>query len=224
MYMAIITMALIAVPRSIYRALVWIVMGIVGWFVATVERAYADVTYDWMNGSLVVSGDDDNDCIRVSAQNDSVLVWDLINNPTNPSVVTADASEVMDLDVYAGAGNDFVTIEGVTDADGFTSSFVPLVEGGEGNDTLLGSTAKDNCLEGQNGNDSLVAYGGADILAGGDGEDNLRAGSGDDNLYHNTTSSGTAPDGEPDTLDGGPGSDLGDSNAGEGDAETSIEL
>lgn len=54
--------------------------------------------------------------------------------------------------------------------------------GGDGNDTLTGSSAND-LLFGQGGNDTLNGNGGADFLFGGAGDDALTGGFGDDQSY-----------------------------------------
>jgi Ca2+-binding RTX toxin-like protein len=75
------------------------------------------------------------------------------------------------------------------------------VIGGEGDDTLTGSTAA-NVLDGRNGEDSIEGAAGDDILLGGGandpGGDNLSGGSGNDKLF------GASGD---DSLDGGEGDD-----------------
>jgi len=74
---------------------------------------------------------------------------------------------------------------------------VERVEGGAGNDTLIGSDG-DNRILGNAGDDELIGNGGADRLEGGDGRDTLEGGDGDDFLR---------PGGGDDLVSGGLGQD-----------------
>jgi Ca2+-binding RTX toxin-like protein len=70
-----------------------------------------------------------------------------------------------------GAGND--TIVGYATDD--------IIFGGDGNDQLSGRAGND-VLQGENGDDSLIGEGGHDTLLGGAGNDTLQGGEGDDVL------------------------------------------
>jgi RTX calcium-binding nonapeptide repeat (4 copies)/Putative metal-binding motif len=96
-------------------------------------------------------------------------------------------------------GNDFV------DARSLNVSLVAF--GGDGADTLLGSTVGDD-LEGQGGNDTIEGFQGADTLKGGDGDDQIAGDDGNDTIAGdagNDTIHGGAGN---DTIDGGTGSDV----------------
>ncbi len=80
-----------------------------------------------------------------------------------------------------------------------------IINGGDGNDTLVGSMG-DDTLEGGAGDDQIVGLNGDDILNGGAGDDELSGGFGDDML------NGGAGN---DTLNGGDGDDI--LRAGAGD-------
>lgn len=60
---------------------------------------------------------------------------------------------------------------------------VALIDGGAGNDTLIGSAGADT-LSGNNGNDSLSGGGGVDRLAGGLGSDTLEGGAAGDRFIY----------------------------------------
>jgi hypothetical protein len=70
MYMiSMIGMAIIAVPRGLYRAFVWLVMGLVGWFISAVESACAAVSSSVSGGSAVtILSDSASDTISVFMQ------------------------------------------------------------------------------------------------------------------------------------------------------------
>lgn len=80
-----------------------------------------------------------------------------------------------------------------------------LLEGGGGNDLLIGESADDR-LYGGGGNDTLYGQAGNDSLHGGDGSDFLDGGDGDDFLAGDGNANGI-PDGEGDYLAGGNGND-----------------
>lgn len=94
----------------------------------------------------------------------------------------------------------------ITISDGQASSSVPVTvkAGGNGNDTLLGTSGADLLL-GQNGDDALGGAGASDVLCGVNGNDRLSGGTG------------------PDTFDGGPGTDTAtDYSTTGGDVRTNI--
>jgi Ca2+-binding RTX toxin-like protein len=73
-----------------------------------------------------------------------------------------------------------------------------IIEGGAGNDELLGSEFGDEIYGGP-GTDILLGLGGSDTLFGGDGDDTLTGAAGNDSLYGNEGN---------DTLAGGPDFDV----------------
>jgi Ca2+-binding RTX toxin-like protein len=113
------------------------------------------------------------------------------------------------LEYYALGGNDIVNARGSGGA-GLHFLGPVVIEGGDGDDTLRGSSEPDEVIGG-NGNDRLEGDASADLIEGGPGNDNISAGDG------------------PDTVIGGPGSDIfalsaGDdvAHADDGEADSSI--
>jgi Ca2+-binding RTX toxin-like protein len=99
-------------------------------------------------------------------------------------------SQVNRIDLHMGAGDDSVTIE---------KAIGPvLVEGNGGNDTIVAANGAPDTLEGNSGSDSITASGGNDLLLGGSGADTLVSGAGNDTLNGN---------GGDDSLDGSGGGD-----------------
>jgi Ca2+-binding RTX toxin-like protein len=114
--------------------------------------------------------------------------------------ITAVSCEVT---VYAGAGDDFVDVSGLTQAS-------VTVYGGDGNDVLRGADT------GSSYGDRLFGEAGNDVLEGGGGDDQLRGGAGDDRMDGGTGNdlilAGTGDDllvlGQGiDRIDAGPGID-----------------
>ena len=63
-----------------------------------------------------------------------------------------------------------------------TVSVGVTVEGGSGNDTLVG-TANSDSIDGNAGNDQISGKAENDVLVGGSGKDNVSGGLGDDSIY-----------------------------------------
>jgi cyclophilin family peptidyl-prolyl cis-trans isomerase len=106
--------------------------------------------------------------------------------------------------------------DNIIDISSFTASYPPTLDGGAGNDQLIGSSFMD-LLRGQDGNDTLNGGGGNDFLQGGAGDDQLNGADDSDGL-----SGGSGND----TLFGGLGDDIAfggtgdDSIRGEAGADT----
>jgi Ca2+-binding RTX toxin-like protein len=118
--------------------------------------------------------------------------------------------------VYALAGHDLV-MGGVAneDGDGYVfetalSTTAPLAltfDGGEGNDTLVGSRGDDTLLGGE-GDDTLITNGGSDSLNGGDGHDTLQVATiGTDAAPDPLLAGATLPTSSSHTLNGAGGDD-----------------
>ena len=85
--------------------------------------------------------------------------------------------------VSLGAGNDrFDNVHGTPVA--------AVVDGGDGDDVLLGSRGQDR-FSGGAGDDILKGYSGADVLDGGSGHNTLTGGAGADTFYFSVFASGT---------------------------------
>jgi Ca2+-binding RTX toxin-like protein len=112
--------------------------------------------------SVSVQGTDADDAMEVTGDAHGIDVSGL------PAQVHITGSEPADrLSVNAGAGDD------VVHASGLAAGAIQLkVDGGDGDDVLVGSA----------GNDSLLGSNGDDILTGGGGQDSLDGGPGDNIL------------------------------------------
>ncbi|KKW93655.1 calcium-binding protein [Sphingobium chungbukense] len=94
----------------------------------------------------------------------------------------ADGDDIIDLSAHGPGGIDYLKDV--------------LVQGGEGNDIIIGGAGKDN-LQGDGGNDIIFGWRGSDTISGGAGDDILYG----DDLGNNGISG-------DDTLDGGSGNDI----------------
>lgn len=128
-------------------------------------------------GVLTVQGTDLADNIRITQRGTQITVRD------RSGTTVVDATGITQVAVAGGAGGDIVRLTGLTVA--------AQVDGGTGNDQLLGGAEADTFiggdgndrLRGGDGNDSLDGGGGTDNLFGGPGDDLLKGGAGQDRLF-----------------------------------------
>ncbi len=165
------------------------------------------------NGADTLQGGDGNDTLAGDDEADSLLGGDGID--------TADFTNDTDLDgmaidlslgtaitntgtdtligienVIANAGSD--TITGDAQAN--------LLDGGDGDDSILGADGDDTLLGG-NGFDTLIGGSGADSLDGGADDDSLFGGSGTDTLIGGDGADALNGAADSDSVDGGLGDD-----------------
>src|SRR5262249_55877740 len=117
------------------------------------------VTVAFQSGLLQVRGDDSGGDIVVDVQNGFVRV-----NGESTEKTDADISVIR---VLGLGGRDFLNLKIPA---GFQAACT--LDGGAGDDVLLGSSTNDRLLGG-GGNDDLTGAGGDDVLDGGDGDDRL---------------------------------------------------
>jgi Ca2+-binding RTX toxin-like protein len=124
------------------------------------------------------------------------------------------ATELTDVTIYAGAGNDIIV--------GSAVALYQTISGREGDDNITGGNNVDNLngdsgndtLNGNAGNDSIYAGDNNDYVIGGTGNDGVRGDAGNDTLIGVNLTSSNPGLGERDYLEGGAGIDrfiLGDS-------------
>ena len=115
------------------------------------------------------------------------------------------------LTINGGDGNDTITLNSADDAlipndSSNANSQTVIVNGGAGNDVLIGSDFND-IMNGGSGNDVVNGRSGNDTLGGDAGDDTLLGGSGDDNLSGGDGADRVKGQGGTDTLGGGAGND-----------------
>ncbi|MFC1783331.1 beta-propeller domain-containing protein, partial [Planctomycetota bacterium] len=147
------------------------------------------------NGVWSIYGDADRPDLS-----DDILI-DIV--PSDPAILQATVndqiidtryvSDVQAIRIFAGKGDDTVTIDLSAELEAISAKLV----GGKGDDHLIGGPGDDRLVGGR-GNDTLEGGPGDDRLFGGKGNDILNGGEGDDLLRGGRGS---------DTLEGGPGDD-----------------
>ena len=117
----------------------------------------------------------------------------------DPAPFALDIGTTENLVVNMNGGDDFFS------ATGNLAALIKItVDGGAGNDTILGSNGIDLLLGGD-GNDRLVGEAGNDRLLGGDGKDVAEGGDGNDRLSGGAGNDKLKGQGNKDRLKGGPG-------------------
>lgn len=114
--------------------------------------------------------------------------------------------------VFGLAGHDRIDLSGVTLPGGFERGGlnVPaVVEGGAGNDTIIGGNESDTLLGGA-GRDVIHGGRGADLIVGGAGNDKLHGDDGDDSLAGSAGNDGLHGGAGTDRFSGGRGIDTAD--------------
>jgi Ca2+-binding RTX toxin-like protein len=119
------------------------------------------------NGVLTVNGTNRNDFIRVLPKDGNLIVQ------VNKTHQTFKQADVKSLKVNGLSGNDNISFGSTT--------IGATVDGGDGNDVLLG-TANADTIAGGKGNDYIFAGGGNDSVSGGDGNDVIIGGKGNDTI------------------------------------------
>ncbi len=167
---------------------------------------------------LDVAGTGANDAITLSLHGKQIFVN--INSTTS----RFDASQVQEVIVHSGRGDDAVSLgAGIIGSYVQASDGNDTLRGGDGNDTLTGGGGRDlifggagnDRLNGNGGNDTLSGDSGSDRVYGGNGNDSLYGGSGQDRLYGEAGDDYLKGDSGIDRLDGGDGTNH--ATADEGD-------
>jgi Ca2+-binding RTX toxin-like protein len=162
----------------------------------------AVVAFDALSGTISVTDTGPGDAaVTIKVIGGNVVVE--INGVADTSFGTIAASDVTAIVVTGGALGNQVDLTGVTSTD-FTTLTSVQVDGGAGDDSLLGSDFADS-LTGGTGNDSLAGGAGNDVLNGNAGNDTLSGAGDDDRLLGG---------GGNDQLDGGAGQDTLNGNGG----------
>ncbi|MBI1314584.1 hypothetical protein GC176_25100 [bacterium] len=175
---------------------------------------------DGVNDVIWTGAGDGNDVIRESTgvqrlsvfgtdAADSYIVDEITNNVRvtsgNASIVVSDS--VTEINLFAGAGNDTVTVNSLRNAN-------PLVLriNGEAGDDVFSAAGADTGrirvrMSGGDGNDSITGGLFRDFLAGDAGEDTISGGSGDDEISGGDGNDVLNGENGNDTIDGGLGND-----------------
>ena len=139
-------------------------------------RTLLTTAVQFFDGGLVVFSDG-NESIEVGANNGQVSL--LIDGNPDQSLPVLQASALTSIRIEAGSGENRIDVRGVTTAV-FSSLVTLTIDGGNGNDTIIGSVDFPTDINGGHGNDTITGGSAADTIKGGDGRDSILAGAGND--------------------------------------------
>ncbi len=175
---------------------------------------------------------DTNDDVAIRRDNVSGNVQVVANGVAQTGFATISASTLTTLNVFTGSGDNSIDLTGL-DAGGFTSLGTIVVDGGDGDDLIIGSNTfaesllggdgadtilgqgGDDTIDSGDGNDSILGGTGADIIIGDDGQDTIDGGSGNDTIDAGDGQDSVTGGDDADSIDGGNGADTIDGGAGD---------
>ena len=166
-----------------------------------------DLAMERQNGSLLLTIKDTGETLFIeaffAAGKDWILQLPECNAVTR-NIVFADGTEwdMGDVMTMLNVANEEQNAVVAADTENISYRDGQVVEGGGGNDMVLGRDSRDQ-LEGGLGRDSLYGYRSDDVLVGGDGGDLLDGGAGDDILLGGEGNDGLSGGDGNDTLDAG---------------------
>ncbi|MEX2137906.1 MAG: calcium-binding protein [Pirellulales bacterium] len=172
----------------------------------------SSASFNSVTGAFVVAGDSNNNNLLFGYSGAYVAVTDWGNLLSFGNVLPSDVKSIT---VTGAAGDDTINL-GQVDSAHYTQLYQrPLVDAGDGIDTVYGSALADN-LYGGLGDDWLFGLQSGDYINGQDGNDNLHgeygsnnaANSGADGLYGEGGNDTLVGDQGDDDLFGGPGTDI----------------
>jgi Ca2+-binding RTX toxin-like protein len=143
--------------------------------------------------------------------------------PSLPNVAVTDVTSIV---LITGSGNNTIDLSGVL-ASAFTGLTSINVQGGNGDDIIIGSPDLPVLADGQDGNDSITGGSADDTLLGGDGADTIAGSAGNDSIDAGDGDDVVTGDAGDDTILADDGNDtvsgnLGNDNIRGGDGLDSI--
>ncbi len=152
------------------------------------QRSYLSATSLVANNSLAIFANA-NESIQVGVNpSNTSQVQVLINGVADSSLPSVQASQLQQIQVFAGQGNNRIDFSGVSAANfSYTNPVTNerlkiVIDAGNGDDTIVGSDDFGDSIVGGHGIDSITGQGGDDTISAGDGADLVDAGTGNDSI------------------------------------------
>jgi Ca2+-binding RTX toxin-like protein len=157
-------------------------------FIETIEgRILFSTPHIALSGAtLTVQGTDQADVILVGRGQTAGTVFVMVATPDGMTSKTLPASKLKQAVIEGKGGDDVIVID-----EGFGAFVGAKIDGGLGNDVIMGGSGDDtinagagnDVVLGNGGNDRLIGEQGDDVLMGGDGNDRLDGGKGSNILF-----------------------------------------
>ena len=177
------------------------------------DRSLLSVAALFVNGELFVSSDG-GDSIAVRQNSTTSKVEVLANGAvlgTTPNVATSSITSIV---IKGGDDANTIDLNLVTNLT-FPNVASIRVDGGNGDDTIIGSPFYGDSILGGDGKDTITGQGGADTIDGGNGNDSIVGGDGNDSLIGQDGNDTITGDAGNDTISGGNHQDLITGGAGD---------
>ena len=147
------------------------------------DRTLLTVSAFFQFGELTVLSDDADSILLREDPIQPGFVEVIANGTKLLQSTSYDASQITSLVIEGGGGDNSIDLSNVTAAlfnhpDGLTIR----VDGGNGDDLIIGSDDFADQLTGNDGDDTIVGAGGDDTIDAGHGDDDIDAGLGDDSI------------------------------------------
>jgi hypothetical protein len=147
------------------------------------DRTLLTVSAFFQSGELTVLSDDADSILLQEDPTRPGFVEVIANGTKLLQSTSYDAALITSIVIEGGGGDNSIDLSNVTAAlfsnpDGLTIR----VDGGNGNDLIIGSDDFADELNGGDGNDTIVGAGGNDVIDAGDGDDDIDGGQGNDTI------------------------------------------
>jgi Ca2+-binding RTX toxin-like protein len=194
----------------------------------TSQVALAKVTVSIDRKGMLIVTSDSNDDITIDCVKEGGVGYVIIKvsgkvlYAFKPNGHSAKCTDVKKIFVDGGRGNNKINLQGVQ-RENFPNIEDVLINGGDGDDDIVGSDYEDHiyggegndAILGEDGDDRIYGGGGDDMIDGGDGSDALEGGDGRDILHGGPGGDRLLGGAGHDSIYGGEGDDIAD--GGDGD-------
>jgi Ca2+-binding RTX toxin-like protein len=158
---------------------------------------------------------DDNDSITVRPDPiDPTRVQIVQNGQAATTVTGVRVTDIQSITIRGGSGPNLIDLSQVSAAT-FPNLTSVSVNGGDGDDTILGTADIGDTIFGSDGNDSIIAGAGSDHIDSGDGHDTVSGGEGDNTIIAGDGNDLVVAGAGADSIKGGDGDDTLSAGAGE---------
>lgn len=178
------------------------------------DRTLLTVQVVQIDSELLITSDASDSIAVRSIPGTPALVEIVGNGSAVPGLADIDASTVTKITVIGDDGNNSIDLSAVTMAAFSSSALELVVDGGDGDDTIIGAVDLPTTIRGDDGDDTITGGNLADLLDGGDGRDLINGGLGNDTINGDDGADVINGEGGDDLVNGGASADTIDGGVG----------